>query len=146
SVAGGFVLASIRRVLGPTGLARVGRRGLLALGAAVVAGAAGIVTSKWIGGALDNSASSAVIAGIGDALLGCAVFAVIVFVADRSFVGEIRRLLADRNDTSAEQPPPLTTGPGGDVAARDDAQTQSPDAQAQSPDDETTRDDSEDES
>src|SRR5699024_8218128 len=50
SAAGGFLLVSIRRVLGPTRLARVGRRGLLALGVAVVAGAAGIVTSQWIGG------------------------------------------------------------------------------------------------
>ena len=153
SVAGGFLLVSIRRVLGPTGLARVGRRGLLALGAAVVAGAAGIVTSQWIGGVLDNSASSAVIAGIGAALLGCAVFAVIVFVADRGFLGEIRRLLADRKDSSADEPPPVATGPGGDLAAGADTQTQSPgteaqspDTQTQSPDDETTRDDSEDES
>src|SRR5699024_2476610 len=102
---------------------------------------------------LDNSASSAVIAGIGAALLGCAVFAVIVFVADRGFLGEIRRLLADRKDSSADEPPPVATGLGGDLAAGADTQTQSPDAQAQSPDtraqspdDETTRDDSEDES
>src|SRR5699024_8763388 len=121
------------------GLARVGRRGLLALGAAVVAGAAGIVTSQWIGGLLDNSASSAVIAGIGAALLGCAVFAVIVVVADRGFLGQVRRLLGDGNASSVDEPPPVATGPGGDLAAGAETQTQSQD-------DETTRDDSEDES
>ncbi|MGC2941068.1 MULTISPECIES: murein biosynthesis integral membrane protein MurJ [unclassified Brevibacterium] len=97
SVAGGALLVSIRRVLGPSGLALVGRRGLLALGAAVVAGAAGIVTSQWLGGLLDNSASSAVIAGVIAALLGCVVFGVIVLVIDRGFLSEIRGLLADRN-------------------------------------------------
>src|SRR5699024_11712965 len=72
SVAGGFLLVSMRLVLGPTGLARVGRRGLLALGAAVVAGAAGSVASQWIGGGLDDSASAAAIDGIGAGLLWCA--------------------------------------------------------------------------
>ncbi|WP_209324643.1 murein biosynthesis integral membrane protein MurJ [Brevibacterium renqingii] len=103
SVAGGFLLVSIRRVLGPTGLAFVGRRGLLAVGAAVVAGTAGIVTSQWIGGVLDNTASSGVIAGIAAALLGCVVFAVIVLVADRGFLGEIRRLLADRTERTSSE-------------------------------------------
>ena len=75
----------------------LGRRGLLALGAAIVAGAAGIVSSQWLGGRLDNTASSAVITGIVAALLGCFVFAVIVLVIDRGFVKEIRGLLAGRN-------------------------------------------------
>jgi putative peptidoglycan lipid II flippase len=97
SVAGGFLLFSIRRVLGPTGLALVGRRGLLALGSTIVAGIAGVVTSQWLGGMLDNTASSAVIAGVVAALLGCIVFGIIVLVVDRGFLGEVRRLLADRN-------------------------------------------------
>ena len=111
SVAGGFLLTSIRRVLGPTGLALVGRRGLLTLGAAAVAGTAGVVTSQWLGGLLDNSAGSAVLAGTVSALLGCVVFALIVLIIDRGFLGEVRRLLADRKDTGAgEATVPQGTG------------------------------------
>ena len=48
-------------------------------------------------GLFDNSASSAVIAGVVAALIGCAVFGLIVLIVDRGFLGEVRRLLADRN-------------------------------------------------
>lgn len=96
TVAGVFLLVNMRRVLGPAGLALVGRRSLLALGAAVVAGTAGVVTRSG-SGLLDNSASSAVTAGIVAALLGCVVFGIIVLVVDRGFLGEVRGLLADRN-------------------------------------------------
>ena len=118
TVAGVFLLVNMRRVLGPTGLAFVGRRSLLALGAAVVAGTAGVVTSQWLGGLFDNSASSAVIAGIIAALLGCVVFGLIVLVIDRGFLGEVRRLLADRNragvndETTAHATGTLTTDHG----------------------------------
>ncbi|HJF75653.1 MAG TPA: virulence factor MviN, partial [Brevibacterium linens] len=97
TVAGVFLLVNMRRVLGPAGLALVGRRSLLALGAAIVAGTAGVVTSQWFGGLFDNSASSAVIAGVVAALIGCVVFGLIVLVVDRGFLGEVRSLLADRN-------------------------------------------------
>lgn len=55
------------------------------------------MTSQWFGGLFDNSASSAVIAGVVAALIGCAVFGLIVLIVDRGFLGEVRSLLADRN-------------------------------------------------
>jgi putative peptidoglycan lipid II flippase len=105
SVAGGLLLVSMQRVLGPGGLARVGRRGLLSLVAAVIGSVAGVAASKWLAGRLGTSALEAVANGVISALLGCVLFAVIVMIVDRHYLGEVRGVLADRKRSDGGQNP-----------------------------------------
>ncbi|MDN6527468.1 MAG: virulence factor MviN [Brevibacterium sp.] len=95
SVAGGFLLTSMRRVLGPTGLHRVLRRGLQSLAAAALASAVGAVASHWLAGPFGTGALPSVANGVISALIGCVVFAAIV-VLDRGFIAEIRTVLSTR--------------------------------------------------
>lgn len=111
TVAGAFLLISLRRVLGTAGLARVGRRGALSLIAAVLASAAGVLVSKWLAGLLDDGALSAVANGIVSALVGCLIFALIVVICDRGYLGEVRTVLADRRGGDPDLPAPEPATP-----------------------------------
>ncbi|RBP61882.1 putative peptidoglycan lipid II flippase [Brevibacterium sanguinis] len=110
SVAGGLLVFSLRRILGPTGLARVGRRGLISLFAAVVAGVAGVLISRWMVGETGTTAAASVINGVVSALIGCAVFAFINLL-DRRYITEVRGLLAGRRGDGAQNGPPGTSNP-----------------------------------
>ncbi|MGO3062360.1 murein biosynthesis integral membrane protein MurJ [Brevibacterium aurantiacum] len=116
SVAGGFLLTSMRRVLGPAGLHRVLRRGLLSLVAAALASVAGALVSHWLAGPVGIDALSSVANGVISALIGCAIFAAIV-VLDKGFISEVRTVLAGRRggpdlaeqtDPAVQAAPPIT--------------------------------------
>ncbi|MCI4010192.1 lipid II flippase MurJ [Brevibacterium sp. ZH18] len=106
SVAGAFLLFSMSRVLGPAGLARVGRRSLLSLVAAIVASTVGVLISHWLAGLLGTGAAPSVINGVVSALIGCAIFVGFLLI-DRGYLGEVRGLLAGRRG-GGHQPGPTT--------------------------------------
>lgn len=111
SVAGGFLLTSMRRVLGPAGLHRVLRRGLLSLVAAARVGCRALV-SHWLAGPVGIDALSSVANGVISALIGCAIFAAIV-ILDKGFISEVRTVLAGRRGGPdlAEQTDPAVRPP-----------------------------------
>ena len=116
TVAGMFLLISMRRVLGSAGLARVGRRAAVSIAAAVLGSVAGVLASRWLGSMLDTGALAAVANGIASALLGCAIFAVIVLILDRGYLGEVRGVLAGRRGASPDEPVSAGAGAVGSAA------------------------------
>lgn len=101
------LLISIRRVLGPGGLTGVLRRSVLSLVAAGIASVIGTLAARWLAGLLGTTAAPSVVVGILAALIGCLVFGLIVLL-DRSYLAEVRGLLASRRSTA---PTPPVTGP-----------------------------------
>nr|WP_232488361.1 lipid II flippase MurJ [Brevibacterium antiquum] len=95
SVAGLFLLVSMRRVLGAAGLRGIVRRSLHSLLAAAVASAAGVLVSGWLVGPLGTAAVGSVINGVVSALVGVVVFIGILAI-DRSYLTEVRGLLSNR--------------------------------------------------
>lgn len=95
SVAGLFLLISMRRVLGASGLRGIVRRSLLSLLAAAVASAAGVFVSGWLVDSLGTAAVGSVINGVVSALAGVVIFIGILAI-DRSYLAEVRGLLSNR--------------------------------------------------
>lgn len=95
SVAGLFLLVSMRRVLGAAGLRGIVRRSLHSLLAAAVASVAGVLVSGWLVGPLGTAAVGSVINGVVSALVGVVIFIGILAI-DRSYLTEVRGLLSNR--------------------------------------------------
>ncbi|MCF2572832.1 murein biosynthesis integral membrane protein MurJ [Brevibacterium sp. UCMA 11754] len=95
SVAGLFLLVSMRRVLGAAGLRGIVRRSLHSLLAAAVASVAGVLVSGWLVGPLGTAAVGSVINGVVSALVGVVIFIGILAI-DRSYFTEVRGLLSNR--------------------------------------------------
>lgn len=95
SVAGLFLLISMRRVLGAAGLRGIVRRGLLSLLAAAIASVAGVFVSEWLAGPLGTEAVGSMINGVVSALVGVVIFIGILAI-DRSYLTEVRGLLSSR--------------------------------------------------
>ncbi|MCF2587807.1 murein biosynthesis integral membrane protein MurJ [Brevibacterium sp. UCMA 11752] len=95
SVAGLFLLVSMRRVLGAVGLRGIVRRSLHSLLAAAVASVAGVLVSGWLVGPLGTAAVGSVINGVVSALVGVVIFIGILAI-DRSYLTEVRGLLSNR--------------------------------------------------
>ena len=95
SVAGLFLLISMRRVLGAAGLRGIVRRSLHSLLAAAVASVAGVLVSGWLVDSLGTAAVGSVINGVVSALVGVVIFIGIIAI-DRSYLTEVRGLLSNR--------------------------------------------------
>ena len=112
SVAGLFLLISMRRVLGAAGLRGIVRRSLHSLLAAAVASVAGVLVSGWLVDSLGTAAVGSVINGVVSALVGVVIFIGIIAI-DRSYLTEVRGLLSNRRGGPdlAEQTDPAVQAP-----------------------------------
>nr|WP_213018988.1 lipid II flippase MurJ [Brevibacterium sp. RIT 803] len=117
SVAGLFLLISMRRVLGAAGLRGIVRRSLHSLLAAAVASVAGVLVSGWLVDSLGTAAVGSVINGVVSALVGVVIFIGIIAI-DRSYLTEVRGLLSNRRggpdlaeqtDPAVQAPRPITS-------------------------------------